>query len=343
MRMFNALQHVGQGVADIETTYDFYRRHLGVKIKLSDLVTHCKEMAPLVGGTETMRMMMAANAKGGGVLELVEHRSSRARPAPGQNRYRNYGILEVGYGVRNIGQVIKKLEADGVPVLTGIHTLELVTGTCWDYAYIRDPDGLPLQLTEQIRPGREKSAPPQVLGVTHLGIGVSDMERSTDFYVNALGFDRLLCEFSGVIPELAGLEGEALPVKVVILERSRPPGGPLGNFLAGGTVKLIQVIGGNGQHFYRGRRWGDIGCMEFCLDVTDLASTVSVLQAQGVATCMDPVAVDMGNGFRGKVAYVQDPDGTFVELVQVTSAAWLPPRLFARIVSPLARLYATLT
>jgi D-amino peptidase len=33
--MINALQHVGQGVRDVDTTYEFYKRNFGFKVKLN--------------------------------------------------------------------------------------------------------------------------------------------------------------------------------------------------------------------------------------------------------------------------------------------------------------------
>ena len=79
--MINALQHVGQGVWDINVTYDFYKKYFGYKLKLNDLTTSDEDMAPIIGSVETIRVLMALNAKGGGVLELVEHKSSTIKPS----------------------------------------------------------------------------------------------------------------------------------------------------------------------------------------------------------------------------------------------------------------------
>lgn len=337
--MINALQHVGQGVWDIDTTYAFYKRHFGFKTKLNDVTVASKEMAAVIGSVETMRMMMAANAKGGGIIELIQHKSKAIAPFPADGPYRRCGIAEVGYAVCHIDAVVADFQARGIRFLTPICELKLNGGRRWRYAYLKDPDGLPLQLTEDLVPGGSAAAGAEVHGVAHVGIGVSSLERSKEFYENVLGFDRVLCEFVGRMPEMDAVTGSALPMNMVILERSAPASGPLGGLLTRGVVKLFEVPNGNVAHTYTGRCWGDIGCMEVCLDVSDLTETVATMRQKGVPIYLPPVEINMGSGSKGMVAYVQDPDGTTIEFVEVKSIAWLAPASFMRVAMPLLRLY----
>ena len=78
--MINSLQHIGQGVWNIDLTYDFYRKYFGYKLKLNDLTIEDEDMAQVIGSVEKIRTLMALNAKGGGVLELVEHKSRPIKP-----------------------------------------------------------------------------------------------------------------------------------------------------------------------------------------------------------------------------------------------------------------------
>ena len=337
--MINALQHVGQGVRDVDATFGFYKKHLGFKVKLNDLTIASKEMAAVIGSVETMRMMMAVNAKGGGIIELIEHKSKPIKPFPEEGGYGDYGVLEVGYGVDDIEKVVADLEANGARFLTPVCDLELEHGRRWRYAYLRDPDGLPLQLTEDLSPGKPGAARPEVRGVTHVGIGVSDLDRSKKFYGSALGFDRVLYECDRRIPEMDAVTGDTRPMRMAILERSAPASGPLAKLLPRGVVKIFEVPGRKGKHLYDGRCWGDIGCMEVCLDVSDLMATVASMQKQGIEIYLPPVKINMGSGSRGLVAYIQDPDGTTIEFVEVQSIAWLPPAFFMRTAMPLLRLY----
>ena len=340
--MINAFQHIGLGVWDLDRTFGFYKKLFGYKIKINDITTASKEMEPVVGSVETMRMAMAMNVKGGGILEFIEHKSSPIRPFPEDTGYGSLGILELGFAVRGIEQVVDSFRAHGVSFLTPVCDLELSDGRRWRYAYLKDPDGMMIQLVEDIRPGQTAAKRPEVHGANHVGIGVSDLGQSTAFYGNVLGFDRQVCAFEGHNPELDPVSGGPVYMKMAILERSAPNTGPI-HALPSGTIKLVAVPDQKGQHVYRGRRWGDIGCMEFCLDVSDLEGAVEDAKAGGTPIYLEPCEIDMGSGSRGKVAYVRDPDGTIVEFVEICSIAWLSASAFMRIAMPVLRLYDRLT
>jgi catechol 2,3-dioxygenase-like lactoylglutathione lyase family enzyme len=51
--------------------------------------------------------------------------------------------------------------------------------------------------------------------VVHVGIGVSNLERSKMFYESVLGFDKLLYEFHGHIPGMDEIIGSPLPMKPI--------------------------------------------------------------------------------------------------------------------------------
>ena len=80
--MITAFQHVGMGVHDTDRTYEFYRKLMGFRLKLSDQTSYLEEMTPIIGALVEMRALMAANLKGGAVIELIEHTSTRPMEPP---------------------------------------------------------------------------------------------------------------------------------------------------------------------------------------------------------------------------------------------------------------------
>lgn len=340
--MINALQHVGQGVRDIDKTYRFYKRFFGYKVKLCDLTIPDQEMAPIIGSVEEVRALMAINPRGGGILELIEFKSCPPKPPPDEGGYGNLGILEVGYAVRNIDHVVARLVAQGIQFLTPVYDIRLSEGRTWRCAYLLDPDGLRLQLVEEMESVHPAVGRPEIRGIQHVGIGVSNLSNAMAFYQSFLEFDRLIHTSEGHIPEMDALTHGPILFKTAILERSRPTQ-RASDFLPAGTVKLFEVPGYPGKHIYEGRRWGDIGCMEFCLDVTDIEATIAKINAGGIETFLNPAEIDMGSGTKGVVAYIRDPDGTTVELVEVRSVAWVSTPIFTRIALPFLRLYDRLT
>ncbi|NOY69262.1 MAG: hypothetical protein GXP53_07180, partial [Deltaproteobacteria bacterium] len=220
--------------------------------------------------------------------------------------------------------------------------LDLASGIRWKYAYLLDPNGLRIQLVEDIRPGDEKPKKSEIQGVVHVGLGVSDMDRSIAFYSDNLGFDRMLFSFTGHMPEMDPVTGSAQEMKTTILERCAPVS-RVASLLRPGIIKLFEVPGRKGAHIFANRRWGDIGCMEFCMDVFDLEGTINALKRKGIKPYLKPVDVDMGSGSRGKVAYIRDPDKTIIEFVEIETVAWLSTPLFMKIAMPLLKIYDSMT
>ena len=54
----------------------------------------------------TPTMVMATNVKGGGIIELIEHKSKPITSLPEGDIYGHRGILEIGYKVLNIEKVV---------------------------------------------------------------------------------------------------------------------------------------------------------------------------------------------------------------------------------------------
>ncbi len=336
--MINSFQHIGLGVYNIKKTYDFYKKLFGFKVKLNDLTVTPEEMEPVIGSLETMHMLMAMNIKGGGLLEFIEHKSSPIRPFPKQVGYGDYGILEIGFGVRSIDAIINNMQMQGVEFLMPICEIELTNGRVWLYTYLKDPNGILIQLVEDLHQGESISTKPEIHGIIHVGIGVSNMEKSEEFYKDVLGFDLSLYSHQGVISELDPVIGKSVSFNMKILERSASVPDPVA-VLPAGIIKLIHVPEYQGKHIYKNRRWGDIGCMEFCMDVNDLNSLAEIIEKNGLNVFLSPVKIDMGSGSKGLVAYIRDPDGTLIEFVEIKTVAWISKNLFLRMIMPFLKLY----
>jgi catechol 2,3-dioxygenase-like lactoylglutathione lyase family enzyme len=72
-------------------------------------------------------------------------------------------------------------------------------------------------------------------GVHHIGIGVSDTEKSLDFYSNLLGFNQVMFDYTGTIPGMEGITGKSTNARVVMLKNENT--GPLGL----GMLKLVHL------------------------------------------------------------------------------------------------------
>jgi len=137
---------------------------------------------------------------------------------------------------------------------------------------------------------------------SHVGICVSDLERSLAFYRDALGFrERTRLEVAGEVPEtLLGLH--PVDLQAVFLERD------------GVRVELLHY----GSPGHRGsgapRPMNALGLTHLSLAVADLDGALDALERAGAHVLR---ATRVHNPELGAQAiFVTDPDGTRIELVQ---------------------------
>jgi catechol 2,3-dioxygenase-like lactoylglutathione lyase family enzyme len=328
--MITAFQHVGMGVHDAGKTYKFYKDILGFKVKLNDHTSYMKEMEPIVGALVEMRAIMAMNVMGGGVIELIEHTSTKPMEPERPTRWGDLGYFELGIKARNLDKLFLNLKSRGIDFLTPVRTHEQSNGQLIKYAYLQDPDGLLIQLVEE-----EKEGKPRAGGVRHVTLGVKDLEAARRFYGEVLGFTDVEDEFRGRLPEIDAVTG-GVEMEMVMLKRPGVSASPL-PLLESGRIKLIHTIDYEGAPIFSGRRWGDIGMMEFAMDVTDLEKTVEECIAKGAEPYHPPTRVDMGTGSVGNFAYIKDPEGNTVEFVETVSVFWLSPQLVKRALTPVLK------
>jgi catechol 2,3-dioxygenase-like lactoylglutathione lyase family enzyme len=335
MTLITAFQHVGMGVHDTDRTYEFYRKLMGFRVKLSDQTSYLEEMGPIIGAVVEMRALMAMNARGGAAIELIEHTSTRPLEPPEPVQWGDLGYLELGLKAFNLDQLYLDLKRKGVEFLTPVRSMELSVGGRERYAYLRDPDGLLLQLVEE-KGGKR----PAVAGVRHVALGVSDMEKARSFYRDVLGFADVLNEFKGRVPELDEVTG-GKEMELVVLGH-RAEGESAMPLLERAMVKLVFTPGYKGKTIYEGRRWGDIGLMEMAFDVNDLAGTVNGIIAKGAELFHPPTFVDMGSGTAGRFSYIKDPDGNVVEMVAVEKVLHMPPQVVKPVLGGLLKAAAAM-
>ncbi|MBN2027173.1 MAG: VOC family protein [Actinobacteria bacterium] len=337
--MINSLQHVGVGVTDVDRSYEFYRRHLRFKIKLSELEDDVEELVPMFGRRPRMRILNALNAYGGATLELFRHIDTPPRIKPTPASWGDSGYLELGVEVKGLGKIYGGMEKAGVDMLTGIHELKTAAGSTWRYAYIKDPDGLPIQLID-LSVARADQGPGLVCGIVHVGLGVLDLERARAFY-GVLGFDEELYHGRDVAGELEPVMSSPGELEVVYLGRKAGSTARLVSF-TGGMVKLLHSNGRGSERVFKGRRFGDPGLAEIGLDVDDAAAALKKAMGAGAAEVVPPTDFNWGFGPRGTLVYISDPEGNVVEFVKLKSVFKLPPGALNWVVARPGRMLARL-
>ncbi len=327
--MIHGFQHAGIGVKDVRKSFAFYRNFLGFRVKLNDHEEELSQMEPIIGAVERMHVIMAMNLSGGAALELVQHTSSKPLAIEGGINWHDIGYLSTGVKAYLIEELVEELSEKGLVMDTPVIEISAKKGGIYKIAFLKDPDGIPVELMETPET-RFLTRKPRLGGFSHVTLGVTDIERSIDFYSNVMGFSEVLWEIEYPPEELSSITGGAA-YKEIMLERSAFTPGPLP--LEGGMIRLVQATDRKGKRIYEGRRWGDVGIMEMAFDVTDINGSFAEIADKGAELLCEPTRIDMGSGSIGSFAYVKDPDDNIIELVEVEKLAFLSPAL----ITPLLR------
>jgi glyoxylase I family protein len=145
----------------------------------------------------------------------------------------------------------------------------------------------------------------QVTGVDHVGVTVSDVDRSLGFWRDLLGLE---VTGRGIV------EWEHLD-RLVALDHTRIEWCELA-LPGGGKVELSRYHRPAGEPLTPGEE-NEPGRSHLSLLVDDLAEMLAFLQAAGVpARTEEPVDIPLGAYAGGKAAYVFDPDGVELELIE---------------------------
>jgi catechol 2,3-dioxygenase-like lactoylglutathione lyase family enzyme len=150
-----------------------------------------------------------------------------------------------------------------------------------------------------------------LLRLTHIGICVSDLERSLRFYRDLLGFTyEHDLEVAGE-PTDTLLRLRDVHLKAVYLTRD------------GVRIELLHFASPPGPAV-RARPFTERGLTHLSFRVADLDATLEALRAAGERVCEETVV--RFPEFQAGAALVTDPDGQVIELVQAPGDPAAPPR-----------------
>ncbi len=317
--MINAIQHVGIGVQNRDRSFEFYNNALGFSVPMSKSTDNCDGMIQLIGNDETRNVVIALNPHGGALVELFQYVSKIPVPIPEDVDFTYNGFLYYGLKVKNVKKSLDIIKKHGGSALTAPMDFSPMKNRAWKTAVFRDLDGIYGILIEypesNVGYGNGIS---RIGGIEYTAIGVSSLKDSIDFFSKILGYDYILYTYEGSCSEWDILFGKGRKIKRALLKKSNKATGKFKHFLRGGMIELIEVEGSKKKHNFNGRKWGDIGLMELCFDVTDIYATLTEINNKGVKTAIDPYSKDLGLGTHATFAYIRDPDGSLLEFAEIS-------------------------
>ena len=310
--MISGIQQIGVGTVDFRKSWNWYIDMFGIDIRILEDDTVAERMLPYTGGKPQKRhACIAVNLQGGGGFEIWQYSDRKPEPCPFEIAVGDLGIFAAKLKCRDVLSFHKHISAkwnsctepemlpDGSP--------------CF---YVKDLYGNTFQIIENKEVFIEQHR--LTGGMAGAVIGVTDMEGSLRFYKEVLGYDTVKCDFTGPYSNHDIMPEARKRCRRVILTAPKRKGA-FAELFGYSEIELVQALEHTPRKIYGGRYWGDPGFIQICFDVTGMDAMKKFCAEKGhpftVDSCPDGETFDMGDA-SGRFAYIEDPDGTLVELVE---------------------------
>ncbi len=311
------IQQVGIGVKDVAESWKWYKENLGFDTKIFGDEGVAEKMLPYTGGKPQPRYaILVLNLRGGGGLEIWEPRGRELNHISFTPLLGDLGIYACKIKTQSIGLAYSVLSQRGIDILTP--PTKSPAGV--DHFFIRDPWGNIFDIEQD---GYVFLNENKVTGGGNgVILGVSDMERSIQFYGSIMDYDKVVSDVTDVFEDIKGVPGGDYKLRRVLLERSKPLEGPLSEVMGTSHIELIQrVVSSDNtiptpRKIYQGRLWGDPGFIHLCFDIRNMEAIRIAAQKMGHNfVCDGGRDFEMGEA-NGHFTYIEDPDGALIEFVE---------------------------
>lgn len=308
--LISGIQQVGVGVENVEEAWGWYRKVLGFDVPVFDDSSEAKFMINYTGGVvQSRRAIMALNMAGGGGLEIWQFTSRVSQPCAFTPQLGDLGINAICFKSIDVGKANLWLQqSKEKESVTAVQALPGGYEGFWG----KDPYGNVFQITNDNSWFQMREQPTG--GVAGVVVGVSDMERSLAFYKTLMAPCEVIFDETGKFDDLPGAVDKTFR-RVIILKKATRQGA-FSQLLGNVKLELLEAKDRKPEKLFENRFWGDCGYIHVCFDTLDMEALKSRLEAENYH-----FTVDSGSSFgmesaAGRFAYVEDPDGTLIELVE---------------------------
>jgi catechol 2,3-dioxygenase-like lactoylglutathione lyase family enzyme len=307
----NGIQQVGIGVENASEAWAWYRKAFKMDVPIFQDSAEAKLMTRYTAGkVESRHAILAMNMQGGGGFEIWQYTSKTPLASKNKLQWTDLGILAVKIRCKDSQKTYDHLLSIDADVLN-----KPCKNPAGDkHFYVKDPFGNIFELVENKSWfSQNKDLTGGVLGVV---MGVSSINKVLPIYQEHFQQSDILADASKVWEDFDSLGAPDQAFRRVILQGSPKPCGAVGKLLCQPQIELIETNHPSRRNIFKDRNWGDLGFIHVCFDVNEMSLLKQNLKDIGVEFTVDSEnEFDMGNA-AGRFAYIEDPDGTLIEMVE---------------------------
>jgi catechol 2,3-dioxygenase-like lactoylglutathione lyase family enzyme len=298
----SGIQQIGIGVKNAELAMHTYKNLFGMDVLVFDDDAKASLMTQYTGGSVfNRRAILTMNLQGGGGIEIWQYLDRMPEESP-EIKLGDLGIYAAIIKSVNIEKSHARLGS-----IKDISVSEIkICRESGSYFWVTDANKNAFKIitaTDWFQKGKHDLG-----GIVGGVIGVSDMEKSLLFYQNVLGMDSVLYDINYSENNVA--------YRKVGLNKKATGKGAFNKLLGDVTIELIQLKNTKAKKIYENRFWGDCGFIHLCFDVLDMDSLKKHAEKQDCHFTVDSNNTFEMDNASGRFCYIEDPDGTLIELVE---------------------------
>jgi len=300
------IQQIGIGTPTLDTAWYWYIKTFGMDVNVFDDAAEAALMTRYTDNkVEKRRAALAINMAGGGGFEIWQYTSKVPQAANFQISLGDLGIYAAKMKSPDVAGLHAHLAK--INISTGPLVQDPAGRPCF---WLNDLHGYAFQVVSSNSWFKPKSALSG--GVTGASFGVSAMDKSMAFYREVLGITEIVYDKSGSFTDLPDQRN----YRRVLLRKQYTPYGAFSKLLGDIEIELFQLLEDKGRPIFENRFWGDCGYIHLCFDTINMEGLKKLATTKG-----HPFTVDSGDTFDmgesgGRFAYLEDPDGALIELVE---------------------------
>ena len=295
----SGIQQVGIGVRNAQEAMHLYKNMFGLDVLIFDDIAQAKLMTQYTGNQIfNRRAILTMNLQGGGGFEIWQYLDR----TPVENSDVNLG--DIGIFAPKIKSIDIKKSHQRLSDKYRNSVSEIENNNQF---FVQDQYGNNYNIVSSNEWFQKDKH--DLGGIYGAIIGVKDMEKSLYFYQNILGISDLL--FDKVETDSKGKK-----YRKVGLYKKATGKGAFNNLLGSIEIELVQLLNDEPKIIFENKFWGDCGFIHLCLDVLNMNDLKIHVEKHGYSFTVDSNDTFNMDNAAGRFCYIEDPDGTLIELVE---------------------------
>ena len=307
----NGIQQAGIGVSNAAEAKFLYRDLFGMNALVFEDKATAGLMTRYTGGERHSRhAILALNMAGGGGFEIWQYTSRQPGLPVNEALPGDLGIFALKIKCRDIKAAHEFYSLNKNVNVSPVMATPDGQPHCW----LTDSYGNHFEIVESDDWFKKENT--ITGGVTGAVIGVSNMEKAVHFYKELLGIDTIAYQCTEPFTDGPGEQHTGEVFNRVLLKKEMSARGAFSKLLGGVEIELMEAKERIPKKIFANRYWGDCGFIHLCFDVSAMDALKARFGSGGFPFTVDSQEAFAMGSAAGRFCYVEDPDGTLIELVE---------------------------